>query len=176
MNPRRLSVAELAESIPDGASVALPRDSSGCALEVVRALVRRGARDLQLIAVPQVGVQADLLIGAGCVASVEAAAVSLGEAGQAPRFRAAVTDGAIAMRDSTCPAIHAGFQAAEKGIPFMPLRGIIGSDIVEHRPDWKIIDNPFGEDGDPILLLPAIAPDVALFHASVADADGNVWV
>ncbi|MGI9659521.1 MAG: CoA-transferase, partial [Gaiellaceae bacterium] len=64
----------------------------------------------------------------------------------------------------------------EKGIPFMPLRGIIGSDIVEHRSDWKVIDNPFGEDGDPILLLPAIAPDVALFHAARADRQGNVWV
>ena len=125
---------------------------------------------------PQVGIQADLLIGAGCVASVEAAAVSLGEQGQAPRFRVAVSDGSLAMRDSTCPAIHAGFQAAEKGIPFMPLRGIIGSDIVAHRADWQIIDNPFGDEGDPILLLPAITPDVALFHASRADGDGNVWV
>ncbi len=176
MDARLISVEEVATSIQDGASVALPRDSSGCALEAVRALVRRGARDLRLIAVPQVGMQADLLIGAGCVQSVEAAAVSLGEQGQAPRFRAAVSDGSIAMRDSTCPAIHAGFQAAEKGIPFMPLRGIIGSDIVEHRPDWTIIDNPFGEDNDPILVLPAITPDVALFHATRADRDGNVWV
>ena len=176
MNARLISVEELAASIPDDATVALPRDSSGCALAAVRALVRRRVRDLRLIAVPQVGLQADLLIGAGCVRSVEAAAVSLGEQGQAPRFRAAVSGGSIAMHDSTCPAIHAGFQAAEKGIPFMPLRGIIGSDIVKHRPDWRVIDNPFGQDGDPILLLPAIAPDVALFHASHADREGNVWV
>lgn len=171
-----ISVDELAGSIPDGASLALPRDSSGCALEAVRALVRRGARGLRLIAVPQAGLQADLLIGAGCVESVEAAAVSLGEHGQAPRFRDAVSGGAITMIDSTCPAIHAGFQAAEKGIPFMPLRGIIGSDVAAHRPDWKTIDNPFGHGKDPILLLPAITPDVALFHASRADRDGNVWV
>ena len=176
MSARVVSVMELAESIPDGASVAVPRDASGSALELVRALVRRQARGLKLIAVPQVGLQADLLIGAGCVESVEAAAVSLGEHGQAPRFRSAVTEGSIAMRDSTCPAIHAGFQAGEKGIPFMPLRGIIGSDLVTHRADWKIIDNPFGADDDPILLLPAITPDVAVFHASISDRDGNVWV
>ena len=176
MNARLISVEELAKSIPDGASLALRRDSSGCALEAVRALVRRRARGLKLIAVPQVGLQADLLIGAGCVESVEAAAVSLGEHGQAPMFRSAVTAGAITMVDSTCPAIHAGFQAAEKGIPFMPLRGIIGSDLVTHRPEWQIIDNPFGADNDPILLLPAIAPDVALFHAARADRDGNVWI
>ena len=66
----------------------------------------------------------------------------------------------------------------------MPLRGIIGSDILAHRPDWKIIDNPLAGPGDPggdppsdpIVLLPAIAPDVALFHAPTGDAPGNVFL
>jgi glutaconate CoA-transferase subunit A len=138
-----LTVKELAARVPDGASVALPPDYSGCALAAVRALIRRGARDLHLIGVPQLGFQADLLIGAGCVRSVEAAAVTLGEQGPAPRFVAAVQAGAIDIRDSTCPAIHAGLQAAEKGVPFLPLRGILGSDLVRHRPDWRVIDNPF---------------------------------
>ena len=50
----------------------------------------------------------------------------------------------------------------------MPLRGILGSDLVRHRPDWQVIDNPFGRD-DPIVLVPAIRPDIALFHAAMAD-------
>ena len=83
--------------------------------------------------------------------------------------------GTIRMKDATCPALHAAFQAAEKGVPFMPLRGLIGSDVLAHRPDWKMIDNPFGDD-DPIVLLPAIKPDVALFHAPMADRHGNVWI
>jgi glutaconate CoA-transferase, subunit A len=168
-------IEELAAQVPDGASVALAPDYSGCSLAVVRALARRGAKDLHLIGVPQLGFQADLLIGAGCVRSVEAAAVTLGEQGPAPRFVAAVKAGAIEMRDSTCPAIHAGLQAAEKGVPFMPLRGVLGSDLVRHRGDWQVINNPFGGD-DPILLVPAIRPDVALFHAARADRGGNVWV
>jgi glutaconate CoA-transferase, subunit A len=57
----------------------------------------------------------------------------------------------------------------------MPLRGLIGSDLVAHRRDWKTIDNPYGHD-DPIVLLPAINPDVALFHAPMADRNGNVWI
>ena len=57
----------------------------------------------------------------------------------------------------------------------MPLRGVLGTDVLKHRPDWKVIDNPFG-DGDPIVLLPAIRPDVALFHAPMADRNGNVWI
>ena len=79
------------------------------------------------------------------------------------------------MKDATCPALHAAFQASEKGVPFMPLRGLIGTDVLKNRPDWKVIDNPFGND-DPIVLLPAIKPDVALFHAPMADRDGNVWI
>ncbi len=168
-------LAALLERIPDGASLALPPDYSGCAMAAVRALIRRGVRDLDLIAVPQMGFQADMLIGAGCVRRVEAAAVTLGEYGLAPRFTEAVEQGTLRMVDSTCPAIHAGLQAAEKGVPFMPLRGIIGSDVAAHREDWRVVDNPFAAD-DPIMLLPAIRPDVALFHAPLADRDGNVWI
>jgi glutaconate CoA-transferase subunit A len=115
------------------------------------------------------------LIGAGCVETLETSAVSLGEFGPAPRFAAAMSAGAIRMKDATCPALHAAFQAAEKGVPFMPLRGLIGSDLLMHRGDWKVIDNPFGND-DPIVLLPAIKPDVALFHAALADREGNIWI
>ncbi len=175
MTPSISNLDELVSKVPDGALLALPPDYSGCAVEAVRALIRRGARGLRLLGVPQMGYQADLLIGAGCVSAIEAAAVTLGELGPAPRFTSAVRGEQIAIRDSTCPAIHAALQAAEKGLPFIPLRGILGSDLVEHRPDWKVIDNPFAAD-DPILALPAIKPDVALFHAELADHDGNVWI
>jgi glutaconate CoA-transferase subunit A len=60
----------------------------------------------------------------------------------------------------------------------MPLRGIIGTDLLSVRPDWAVIDNPLAEKGrrDPIVILPAIRPDVALFHALKADVHGNVWI
>ncbi len=175
--PAITDIAELSARIDDGTLLAIAPDYSGCAMAVVRALLRRRVRDLRLVAVPTAGFQADMLIGAGCVAAIEAAAVSLGEYGPAGRFNAALRAGRLTMRDATCPVIHAGLQAAEKGIPFMPLRGIIGSDLVAHRPDWKLIDNPFSPDGnDPILLVPAITPEIALFHAPAADRDGNVFI
>ena len=161
--------------ITDGCVLAVPREQSGAAMAATRALIRRGVKRLHLIALPTSSLQADLLIGAGCVETIETSAVSLGEFGPAPRFIAAVTAGAIRMKDATCPALHAGFQAAEKGVPFMPLRGLIGSDLLAYRDDWKVIDNPFGNN-DPIVLLPAIKPDVALFHAALADREGNVWI
>ncbi len=166
---------DLVSRIEAGATLAVPPDYSGVAMAATRALVRRGTDRLHLVACPTSGLQADLLIGAGCVATLEAAAVSLGEFGPAPRFTEAVRSGAIALKDSTCPAIHAALQATEKGVPFLPLRGIIGSDVLRHRSDWRVIDNPFGA-GDPIVLLPALAPDVALFHAALGDAFGNVWI
>lgn len=173
-----LTVDELAAQVPDGASVAVPPDYSGCSMAVVRALIRRRVKRLHLIGVPQLGFQGDMLIGAGCVATLETSALTLGEYGPAPRFSAAVSSGAIALRDATCPVIHAGLQAAEKGIPFMPLRGILGSDLLTNRQDWKVIDNPFATPSgeDPLVLLPAIRPDVALFHAALADRQGNVWI
>src|SRR4249919_2792073 len=93
--------------ITDGCMLAVPRESSGAAMAATRALVRRGVKRLHLITLPTSSLQADLLIGAGCVETLETSAVSLGEFGPAPRFAAAVTSGAIKMKDATCPALHA---------------------------------------------------------------------
>lgn len=165
----------LAREIADGTCIGLPPDYSPVAMAVVRALVRRGAKDLKLLGVPVLGLCADILIGAGCVREVETSAVTLGEAGLAPRFTAAAESGALKIIDATCPMIHTGLQATEKGVPFLPLRGVLGSDLVKNHPDWKTIENPYAT-GDPILLAKAIVPDVALFHARWADEAGNVWV
>jgi glutaconate CoA-transferase subunit A len=174
MTPENLDA--LAASVPDGALVALPPDNSLTPAAFARALVRTGKRGLRLVGVPVSGYATDLLIGAGCVASVQTSGVSLGEAGFAPCFTRALAAGRIEVIDATCPAMHTMLQAAEKGVPFMPLRGVIGSDILAHRPDWKVIDNPFAASDDPIVLLPALQPDIAVFHAVMADPDGNVWV
>ncbi len=169
------SLESIAAAIPDGALLAVPKDSSGVAMAATRELVRRGVRDLHLVCVPVGGLQADILIGAGTVATIETSAVTLGEFGSAPRFTAAVREGTIRVLDATCPAIYAALQAGEKGIPFMPLRGMIGTDLLRHRQDWKVIDNPFAGQ-DRIVALPGIRPDVALFHAPLADRHGNVFV
>jgi len=170
-----ISLEALAARIPDDCKLVMPKDVSGPSLAAVGELIRRGVRGLHLVCVPVGGLAADLLIGADAVATIETSAVTLGELGAAPRFSAAVREGRVRVLDATCPAIYAGLQAAEKGLPFVPLRGLIGSDVLKHRQDWKVIDNPFGQD-DPIVALPAIAPDVALFHVPVADRHGNAWV
>jgi glutaconate CoA-transferase subunit A len=170
------SLEHLVTLILDGSLLAIPKDESGVAMSATRALLQRGIKDLHLLCVPTSGLQADLLIGAGCVASIECGAVTLDEFGLAPRFRDAVENGKIRITDSTCPAIYAALQAAEKGSPFTSLRGILGSDVQAQRDDWRIIDNPFSDTADPVLLIPSIQPDIALFHARLGDSHGNVWV
>lgn len=165
----------LAAMIPDGAKVAVPSENSGVAMAATRELILRGVRGLHLVCVPVSGLQADIMIGAGLVSTIETSAVTLAEFGPAPRFTAALREKKVRMLESTCPAIHAALQAAQKGIPFTPLRGLIGSDVLTHRPDWKVIDNPF-QAADPIVVLPAIQPDIALFHAPLADRYGNVFI
>ena len=168
-------LASLAAMIPHGAKLAVPSENSGVAMAATRELIRCGVRGLHLVCVPVGGLQTDIMIGAGLIDTVETSAVTLGEFGSAPRFAAAVQERRVRVVDATCPAIHAALQAAQKGIPFIPLRGLIGTDVLANHPDWKVIDNPF-QPGDAIVLLSAIRPDVALFHAPLADRNGNVFI
>ena len=170
-----LTVEEIADAVPDGALLGVPADYSGVSMAVTRAMVARGTRELRLYCLPLTTMQGDMLIGAGAVASVEAAAVTLGEYGLAPCFSRAVQGGTIAMQDSTCPALHTQLQAVEKGVPFMPLRGLIGSDVARMNPDWREIANPF-DPADRIMALPARPLDVTVFHAPFADRAGNVFI
>ena len=171
-----MSIEDLVAAIEPGMMLAIPKDESGPAMAATRALIRRGVRDLHLLCAPVCGLQADLLIGAGCVKTVECGAIVISEIGVGPRFAKAVRQGDIQVRDSTCPAIHAGLQAGEKGQPFAAVRGLIGSDLVKIRHDWRVVDNPFGAGGDPLVLVPAIMPDIFLFHAAWGDRFGNVWI
>lgn len=172
---------ELIEPIQAGSRLALPADYGGVPMSATWHLLaqarRRRIDRLDIVTVPTGGMQIDLLIGAGLVARLQTSGINLGEAGAAPRFTAAVINGAIELIDATCPAVMTGLLAAQKGVPFMPMRGLIGTDLLATRADWKTIDNPFRESGrDPIVLIPAIQPDIAWFHAPAADRHGNVWI
>jgi glutaconate CoA-transferase subunit A len=169
------SLDTLASAIPDGAKLAVAHDDRGVSMAATRALVARGVHNLHLVCVPISGIQADILIGTGCVSAIESSAVTLGEYGLAPRFTAAVKAGTLRLLDATCPAIHAALQATQKGQPFVPIRGLLNTDVLARRADWKVIENPFTA-GDRVVVVPAIQPDVALFHAPIADRDGNVFI
>lgn len=174
--PNDTTVEELVERIGDGCLLALPKPEASASMAAIRALIRRGAKELRLWCLPAAGLQADLLIGAGSVASIECSGVSLGEFGAAPRFRRAAESGTVRIVDSTCQAMYAAVQAGEKGMPFVALRGIVGSDLLAHREDWRTMQNPFEAEEDPVVVLPAVRPDMTLIHARLRDSFGNLWV
>src|SRR5436305_13789011 len=99
------SVDDAVASIADGTLLIVPREACGVPMEATRALIRRGVKRLQLVALPTSTLQTDMLIGAGCVETLETSAVSLGEFGPAPRFTAAIIGKTIRMKDATCPAL-----------------------------------------------------------------------
>jgi glutaconate CoA-transferase subunit A len=163
----------MAEMVPSGCKLGLVPDDYGASPGMIRLLIDRGVRDLHVVCAPIGGMQVDMLIGAGAVATLETSAVSLGEAGGAPCFGRAVREGSIRLLDGTCPAVFAGLTAAEKGVPFMPIRGIIGTDVLNKRDDWKVTSNPF-DSSEKIVVVSAIQPDISVIHAPEADRFGNV--
>jgi|TARA_R110000850_G_scaffold277144_4_gene424232 glutaconate CoA-transferase subunit A len=66
------------------------------------------------------------------------------------------------------------FRAGAMGVPFLPMRAMLGSDVLALRPEPKQINCPFTDE--PILLVPALNPDVALIHVQRADAYGNAQI
>ncbi len=58
-------------------------------------------------------------------------------------------------------------------MPFMPVRGFLGTDYLRVRPDFRVIENPYNP-GEPVVVVPAIRPDIALIHGFRADRAGKV--
>jgi len=167
---RFVDLAEAAEFIPDGATLGVGRLPP---MALVRQLVRRGARDLDLVSAPTGGLAEDLLIAAGAVRSIHTSGVDLAEFGLAPNFGRAVEEGAVRVIDSSCPALLMALQAGASGVSFSPVPGLFGSDLLKVRADWRTLDDPFG-DGGQVVVVPAVAPEYAALHALRADPAGSV--
>ncbi len=172
--PRAASFTDIATAmalIPDGAHLAISKIEP---MAAVRALVAMGRHDLHLIAVPTAGFAADLLVAAGLVRVIETGAVLLQEHGAAPAVMRALAEGRVQRIESACPLLELQIQAGALGLPFVPVPGLEGSDVLVARPDLSVVASPFS--GDAVVLAPALRPDVTLIHALRADLDGNIVV
>jgi glutaconate CoA-transferase subunit A len=92
--------------------------------------------------------------------------------GLAPAFRRAAETGTIEVRESCCATILNQLRAAEFGLPFLPVRGVKGSDIGHLHPEYAEITCPF--TGETLVAVPALRPDVAVIHAPLGDRRGNL--
>lgn len=159
-------------------------------MAAVYEIIRQNIQDLHLY-VHSNGQGVDELIGAGCVAKIEVAYGGTGKfAATCIRFRKAVEQGAIQIEDYSNYQMTLRFLAGAMGVPFLPTRSSLGTDIIakwgfpkEMRrtepklPDHKLVvmDNPFNgwDDADQVVLVPAIHPDVTIIHVHEADRRGN---
>lgn len=170
---KRTTLDEAVAHVADGATVAL--GGGLCArlpMALVRALVRRGTTGLRVVGSAH-SIDVDLLVGAGAVAVCEESYVGFEQdLGLAPAFRRGAEGGTLDVRESSCVTMLTQLRAAEMGVPFLPVRGLKGTDLPSLHPEWGTVTCPF--TGEELVAVPALAPDVALLHAPLGDAAGNL--
>ena len=164
----------VARFVPDGASVCM-----GTALEALipfaagHEIIRQRRRDLTLVG-PISDMLFDQLVAAGCVRRIQAAWVGNVSAGLGHNYRRAVERGIphrIEVEDHSNLTIAAALQAGAMGAPYVPTRSLLGTGLLQSNPTFKEARDPFS--GDPIVLIPALMPDVAILHVQRADAHGH---
>ena len=160
----------------DGSSVVL-----GAALEnaipfaVTHEIIRQDFQNLNIVA-PISDISTDMLIGAGCVKMVTGAWVGNVSGGMGHNYRRAAEDGipnSIIIHDYSNFSIGMAFFAGAYGLPYIPVKSILGSDITRSNPSIKLADNPFSQDHEPVALVPALKPDIAFLVVQRADCFGN---
>ncbi len=173
-----VTMAEAIERyVPDGSSVAL-----GLALEQLipfaagHEIMRQQRKHLTLIG-PISDMLFDQLIGAGCVDKIAAAWVGNVSAGLGHCYRRASEKGithAVVTEDYTNFTIGLALLAASLGSPYIPTRSLLGGDIPRKNPLLREARSPL--DDTPVLLVPALRPDVTILHVQRSDEDGNAHI
>ena len=192
---KQMSLADaVARFVPDGAHIAIGGFTiNRNPMAAVYEIIRQQKRHLHLYAHSN-GQGVDELVGAGCVDKIEIAYAGSGRfAPTCIRFRRAVESGQLTVEDYSNYQMTLRFMAGAMGVPFLPTRSSLGSDIVTRWgfseaarredprvPDHKLVvlDNPFEGwcDTAKVVLVPAVNPDVSIIHAQRADAQGPVRV
>ncbi len=161
----------IAELVPDGASVAL-----GLQMEQMipfaagHEIIRQKRRGLTLIG-PISDILFDQLIGAGCAERVIAAWVGNVMMGSAYNFRRGAESGQLTVTNLTNFAVALALQAGAMGVPFLPTRSALGSDLAKDNEFFTQFQSPF--TGEKLHAVRALVPDVTIVHVQRADRDGN---
>jgi glutaconate CoA-transferase subunit A len=168
-----IGMDEAAARVADGSTIAVGGLlMNGAPMEFCRALARRGARDLTIVAIVA-GPSVDWLVAAGCVRRAVVGLVSMEGFGLAPHFRRAAERGEIEVEEWSEHTIICGLQAAAAGLPFIPTKAGLGTDMPALHPDrTEVVEHPRGT----YLACGPIRPDVAVVHVHEADASGDCRV
>ncbi len=186
-----IDLAAAAALVPNGATISFGGfTTQRHPMAFIYELIRLKRRDLYLFG-HSPGGDWDILIGAGCVKRVELAY----EADEAfntigPRWRLAVQRGNIEWEDYSNFSMVARFAAGAMGIPFMPIRSLLGSDVLARQAlsaeqraadprtspkKLHVMESPF-DLNDQVVLVPAIHTDFAVIHVQKASPSGIVRI
>ncbi len=143
-----------------------------CPQSVVNEIVRQGVKDLRVAG--QGVYELDILLAAGLVKALDITYIGLEVYGISNCLRREVESGRV---DTCIEWSNAGiawrFKAAAMGVPFIPVRSMLGTDTLKYSAA-KVVECPF--TGIPICLLPALVLDVGIIHVHRADMYGNAQV
>lgn len=158
--------------IPDGATVAIGGGwFANHPMAAVRQLIRARRDDVHAIALLG-SIDIDMLVGARALRHLTFSMVTLEAFGLATNFRRAVQSGELPITELSALSLQVALEAGAHSVPFLPLRGPVGSDLVERHPDfYGTATTSFGDADVPVVR--AIRPDVALIHATRCDVLGN---
>lgn len=141
-------------------------------MAAVRQLIRAGRDDVRALALLG-SIDVDLLVGARALSHLTFSMVTMEAFGLASKFRAATERGELAITEISALSLQVALEAGANRVPFLPLRGPVGSDLVSLHPDfYGTAQSSFGDRDVPVVK--AIRPDVALLHATRCDVLGNV--
>lgn len=140
-------------------------------MALVREILRSDLKNLTLVAYggPEVG----MLCAAGKVRKVIYGFVSLDRIPLEPYFRKAREAGAVEVMELDEGMFLLGLRAAAEGVPFAPTRIGLGTDVLTHNPELRLVTSPYDAE-DVLVAMPALKPDISLIHVSRADRRGNV--
>lgn len=143
-----------------------------CPMTLVREVVRQGKKDLRLAG--QGVTELDLLLGAGLVKTLDITYIGLEVYGVSSALRRAVESGQVEkVVEWSNGGITWRFKAASMGVPFIPIRAMLGSDTLKYSAA-KAVECPF--TGMKVCLIPALVLDVGLIHVHRADRYGNAQI
>ncbi len=170
-----VTLEEAASFVQDGASVGIGGSTmSRTPMAMIWSLIRARKKNLTCSR-SIVSTDGDLLIGSGVCDHMITSWFAQGILwGLSKVMRRHVESGAVRYDEWSHMAVGMRFRAGAMGVPFMPIRSMLGSDVLKQRPEAKEIDCPF--TGEKLLLVPALNPDVALIHVQRCDAYGNAQI
>lgn len=163
--------AAVRDHVQNGDIVALQNMATQAApMATVREIIRQEKRDLGLVVLVG-GIAVDWLAAAGCLDRLIGAAVSMEQFGLCQRYRAAVESQQIRVEELSETALNSRLGAGARNLPFLPTKGLIGTDLIDVADSLIMMDDPFG--GTPVVACRRLDPDVALVHVHRADRYGN---